>query len=79
MIIWKMGLKSQFNFFVDFGYAAVGGQKRVMEMAKSNFFSRSSRLGQKLFFETIKTVVEGEKFGVTMQQKLFFFWHFDVC
>ena len=45
-----------------------------MEMAKSNFFSRSSRLGQKLFFEAIKTVVEGEKFGVTMQQKLFFFF-----
>ena len=43
------------------------------------FFFRSSKLGKKLFFEAIKTAVEGEKFGETMQQKLFFFWHFDVC
>ena len=50
-----------------------------MEMAKLNFFSRSSRLGQKLFFVAIKTVVEGEKFEATIQQTVFFFWHFDVC
>ena len=42
-------------------------------MAKSNFFSRSSRLGQKLFFEAIKTVEEGKKFEATNQQTLFFF------
>ena len=31
-------------------------------MAKSNFFSRSSRLGQKLFFQAIITTLEVKKF-----------------
>ena len=59
--------------FVDFGCATLKAKKVLYNWLNQNISPKSSRLGLTLFFEAIKTVVEGEKFGVTMQQKLFFF------
>ena len=79
MIDYEMGLKSQFSHFFDFGSATLKAKKVLCNWLNQNISPKSIRLGLKLSFEAIKTVVEGEKFGVTMQQKFFFFGHFDVC
>ena len=67
------------SFLLTLGMQQLEAKKGSWKWQNQIFFSRSRRLGQKLFVEAIKTVVEGEKFGVTMQQKFFFFGHFDVC
>ena len=54
----KWTKKAIFSHFAHFGCTNFGGQKSLLEQAKSKFLYRSSRLGLKLLFEAIKTVVE---------------------
>ena len=78
MINYKMGLKSQFSYFFYSGSAIHKTKKVLCNWLNQNISYKSIRLGLKLSFEAIKTVVEEKKFWSKRATKMFIFWHFEA-